>query len=251
MNPEFPTHSLSKVCIVSSFLKCQLFLINRATCTAPCPASSIHRNLIMYLPILALFYLLLPCTSANGCHQSNDNIGCPTVLNTDVFTTAISDFCTNHFQVPSGAPQTVSINVGTSWPGLVYSLPIYEDHWGTQVEFWGTNHPSIAETNPSPPPQPYANRMYVRCTSTANFRVDRTSNGDPYVLDYALCVSLLGQASVGNGTDGSFGPDCEYTQDTSFGGWGNTDFGTVFAEAICPPKVNCLPFKYRPLACWF
>ncbi len=111
-------------------------------------------------------------------------------------------------------------------------------------------HPSIHPSQKPTLPRRRLNRMLIVCTSTANFRVDRTSNGDPYVLDHALCVSLLGQASVGNGTDGGFGPDCEYTSGSSFGGWGNTDFGTVFAEAICPPKVNCLPYNYRPLACW-
>ncbi|KAF6229813.1 hypothetical protein HO173_011243 [Letharia columbiana] len=173
----------------------------------------------MYFPILALIYLLIPCTFANGCHQGKDNIGCPTAIGTDVFTTAIADFCNNHFLVPNSLPTTVSINVGNSWPGLIYSLTIYEDEFGTDVSLW------------------------------ANFRVDRTSNGDPYVLDYALCISLLGQASIGNHTESNYGDDCAYSQGSSFGGWGNTDFGTVFAEPICPPGKGCLPWNIRPLGC--
>ena len=95
----------------------------------------------MYLPILALLYLLMPCILANGCHQAKDRIGCPTAMSTDVFTTAIADFCNIHFIVPNAEPKTVSINVGTSWtPG--YSLPTYEDHWGNMVSFWRTD-PSL------------------------------------------------------------------------------------------------------------
>ena len=194
----------------------------------------------MYLPILALLSLFVPYTFANGCHQGKDNIGCPTVLSNDVFTDAIAQFCNNHFILPNQPPLTLPINVGTSWPGLVYSLPIYEDNWGTQVEFWGKYH-----------------RMnltgvvnILMCPSSANFRVDRTSNGDPYTLTYPLCISLLGQAYTGNNTDdGNYGSDCRYTEGTSFGGWGNTDFGTVFAEAICPPGVHCVPWDIRPLGC--
>lgn len=207
----------------------------------------------MYLPILALLYLLIPSTYANGCHQGSDNIGCPTVLSTDVFTTAIADFCNNHFTLPSQPPSTQSINVGNSWPGLVYSLPTYEDHWGIEVEFWGmiqstdfTQKKTVARHNLSV--IPHANSSIV-ATSTANFRVDRTSNGDPYVLTYPLCISLLTQAYTGNGSEGGWGADCQYTGGTSFGGWGNTDFGTVFAEAICPPGISCEPYDIRPLGC--
>ena len=95
--------------------------------------------------------------------------------------------------------------------------------------------------------QSHAN--YTPCVQTANFRVDRTSTGDPYVLGYANCISLLGQAMTGNGSDGLFGPNCEFGRGESFGGWGNTDFGTVFAEAICPINVHCLPWQNRPLGC--
>ena len=96
---------------------------------------------IMYLPFLSILYLLVPCAFANGCYQGKDNIGCPTVVSSDVFTTAIADFCNAHFLVPNSAPQTVPINVGNSWPGLVYSLPVYTDHWGTQVSLWGKSIP--------------------------------------------------------------------------------------------------------------
>lgn len=199
----------------------------------------------MYLPILGLLSLLIPYTSANGCHQGKDSIGCPTVLSNDVFTDAIAQFCNNHFIIPNQPPLTLPINVGTSWPGLFYSLPIYEDNWGTQVEFWGTIH-SIPLKRRTVVVK-HANRPLSH--STANFRVDRTSNGDPYTLTYPLCISLLDQAYTGNGTNGNYGSDCRYTEGTSFGGWGNTDFGTVFAEAICPPGVHCEPWDIRPIGC--
>ena len=99
----------------------------------------------------------------------------------------------------------------------------------------------------------YVEKSYANsCSSSraANFKVDRTSTGDPYVLDYPSCISLLGQASTANGTDhGPYGKGCSYGDGWSFGGWGNTDFGTVFAEAICPSGISCLPWNQRPLGC--
>ena len=134
MNPRMRTHS-------SAILKGQVspVQVHRGNlhCSLPLQPDP-PKLLIMCFPTLALIYLLIPCTFANGCHQGKDNIGCPTAIGTDVFTTAIADFCNNHFLVPNSLPTTVSINVGNSWPGLVYSLPIYEDEFGTDVSLWGT-----------------------------------------------------------------------------------------------------------------
>ncbi|KAM0801079.1 hypothetical protein BDR22DRAFT_208453 [Usnea florida] len=87
--------------------------------------------------LLPLLLLLTPTTLANGCHTSKDKIGCPTVISTDTFTSAIAAFCNNHFIRLNQPPLTQSIAVGNSWPGQVYSLPTYEDKWGSMVMFWG------------------------------------------------------------------------------------------------------------------
>ena len=173
----------------------------------------------MYLPILALLYLLIHYTLANGCHTQPDVIGCPTMMTTYVMTSAITDFCALNCgqHLP---PKT--INVSTSWPGLEYSPTDYKDPWGNPVSLW------------------------------ANFRIDRTSNGEPYILNYSLCISLLEQASTGNGTTLYRGmKNCTNTTGNglTYGGWGNTDFGTVFAEPICPAGVHCLPDGERPRGC--
>lgn len=167
----------------------------------------------MYLPILALLHLLISYVLANGCHVGLDKIGCPTMMSIGTIDRAISDFCTLNFQ--TGTP-TKQINVGTSWPGLpVSNTQTYEDEFGNMVDFW------------------------------PNFRVDRTKQSAPYTLDYNLCISLLTQAATGNGTTlYNKWKDCSNTTSgngATFGGWGNTDFGTVFAEPICPSGISCLP----------
>lgn len=169
----------------------------------------------MYLPILTLLHLLISYALANGCHTGHDIIGCPTMMPIGTIHQAISDFCTLNFQVAGSSP-TRQIRVGTSWPGRTYfSQAIYEDSFGNLVEFW------------------------------TNFRVDRTGQSAPYTLDYNLCISLLNQAATGNGTTAyNKWKDCSNSttaNGNTFGGWGNTDFGTVFAEAICPDGISCLP----------
>ena len=168
----------------------------------------------MYLPILALLHLLVSYALANGCHTGLDTIGCPTMMAIGTIDQAIADFCALNFQTTDSSP-TKTIKLGTSWPGTTYYSPqIYKDAWGNYVSFW------------------------------ANFRVDRTSNNAPYTLDYNLCISLLDQAATGNGTTLHGGmKDCTNTtrNGLTYGGWGNTDFGTVFAEPICPSGVPCLP----------
>lgn len=91
--------------------------------------------------------------------------------------------------------------------------------------------------------------LTVRFHLTTIFAVNRTSNGDPYVLDYAHCISLLGQASTGNGTESNHGGDGVYNAGTSFERLGNLDSGTVFAEAIYPSGVICMPWDVRPWDC--
>lgn len=175
----------------------------------------------MYFPILALLYLFIPHALTDGCHKQPDTIGCPTMMSTDVIDRAIGDFCAIKF-LATVPPSTQAINVSTSWPGLDYSPEIYKDSWGNFVSLW------------------------------ANFRVDRTSNGEPYILDYDLCISLLEQASIGNHTELHGGmKDCTNSTGNglTYGGWRNADFGTVFAEPICPPGSHCMPNGLRPRGC--
>lgn len=178
----------------------------------------------MYLSILALLHLLISYALANGCHTDLDTIGCPTMMAIGTIDQAIADFCALNFETTDSSPApTKTINVGTSWPGVTYYSPaIYKDPWGNLVSFW------------------------------ANFRVDRTSNKAPYTLDYNLCISLLDQAATGNGTELHSGmKDCTNTTGNglTYGGWGNTDFGTVFAEPICPSGISCLPEGYKVKGC--
>lgn len=132
----------------------------------------------------------------------------------DVMNRAVTDSCALNFQTSDASP-TKAIAVGPSWPGLDYSAQIYQDNWGNFVSLW------------------------------ANFRVDRTSNREPYLLNANLCISLLERAEIGNGTELHGGmKDCTNTTGNglTYGGWGNTDFGTVFAEPICPSGLHCLAF---------
>lgn len=176
---------------------------------------------VSYLPVLALLYLLISYTLADGRHTQPDVIGCPTMMTLDVMNRAVTDFCALNFQTSDASP-TKAIAVGPSWPGLDYSAQIYQDNWGNFVSLW------------------------------ANFRVDRTSNREPYLLNSELCISLLERAGIGNGTElhGDM-KDCANTTGNglTYGGWGNTDFGTVFAEPICPSGVHCLPDRQRPRGC--
>lgn len=93
----------------------------------------------MYIPItVAPLFTLIPYALANGCHVYSDSIGCSTVLGDGSFSDAITDFCTNHLKDPgTGQELTLPIGIGTSWPGNLYSLPIYTDEWQNQVMFWG------------------------------------------------------------------------------------------------------------------
>ena len=175
----------------------------------------------MYLPILALLTLLVPYTLSDGCHTQPDVIGCPTMIALDEMNRAISEFCHSNF--PADDPSiALPIPVLTSWPGLRISPANYEDAWGNSVSFW------------------------------ANFRVNRTKDGSAYGLTRELCVSLLSQARTGNGTTLHGGmKDCTNSTGNglTYGGWGNTDFGTVFAEPICPDGSHCMPDGIRPRGC--
>lgn len=92
----------------------------------------------MYLPILALLYVLMPCTYAkSGCHNRHDKNGCPAVIGNDVFDTAIEDFCRAHMVMPRSVAENVSINVGATWPRPFPTLPIYDDKYGNKVSFLG------------------------------------------------------------------------------------------------------------------
>ena len=175
----------------------------------------------MYLPFLALLNLLIPYALSNGCHTQPDVIGCPTMITLDEINHAITEFCNKEF--PGDDPSVaLSIPLRTSWPGSTISPANYEDAYGNSVSLW------------------------------ANFRVDRTKDGAAYGLTHDLCVSLLTQASTGNGTTLHGGmKDCTNVTGNglTYGGWGNTDFGTVFAEPICPSGNHCMPDGIRPRGC--
>ncbi|KAF6220693.1 hypothetical protein HO133_003126 [Letharia lupina] len=99
----------------------------------------------------------------------------------DVMNRAVTDSCALNFQTSDASP-TKAIAVGPSWPGLDYSAQIYQDNWGNFVSLW------------------------------ANFRVDRASNREPYLLYYQPCISLLERAEIGNGTESHGGmKDCTNT----------------------------------------
>lgn len=103
MNPKVPTHfSMIPKAQIKSSSYIGIFVV----CTAPFFLDSTLQAFLidMYLQTLALLSLLIPRTTANGCHQGKDNIGCPTVMATVKFTTAIADFCNAHFLVPNSAP---------------------------------------------------------------------------------------------------------------------------------------------------
>lgn len=84
------------------------------------------------LTSLSIFILFPFLARADGCHDGKDDIGCPTLWDIATFSTAINNFCTWHAQ-----PSPLTIPVGTSWPGKVYSLPMYDDIYGTPTELWG------------------------------------------------------------------------------------------------------------------
>ena len=123
----------------------------------------------MYLSILAFFLSLISYALANGCHTDLDAIGCPNMM-------AICNgprhrrFLRHQFPDDgSSYHKSHQCDYELAGPDLLQPADL-RGPLGNFVSLW------------------------------ANFRINTTSNGAPYTLDYNLCISLLEQASTGNGT---------------------------------------------------
>ena len=65
---------------------------------------------------------------ANGCHYWADSIGCPTLMDPNVISTRVAQYC--------ASPPISAVAAGKSAPYYSISSPDTPDYYGNAVETW-------------------------------------------------------------------------------------------------------------------